>query len=41
MEGRATEDGVVAIALLLTLLYLVLMMSLPIWFSGFIQSISG
>lgn len=39
--SQETEDQVIFVALILTLAFLMFMMSVPIWFSAFIRSLSG
>ena len=40
-ERARAEDGVIFVVLLLTLAFLMFMMSVPIWLSGFVRSIAG
>lgn len=40
VHGQA-EDGVIFIALVVMLFYLVFMLSLPLWFSAVIHSLTG
>ena len=37
----STEDGVVFAVLVLTLAFLIFMMSVPIWFTSFVRGLTG
>ncbi len=39
--SRRTEDSVIFVVLVLTLLFLAFMTSVPIWFSGFVRGLTG
>ena len=40
-ERIRAEDGVIFVVLVLTLLFLMFMVSVPIWFSGFVRGLTG
>lgn len=40
-QAAGTEDQVVFVVLVLTLLFLVFMMSVPLWFSAFVRGLVG
>jgi len=40
-ERARAEDGVIFVVLVLTLLFLMFMASVPIWFTGFVRALGG